>query len=110
MIVSLEEIKSLHETNEKIDKLAEAYYEEFIVLGEDFEFLGWELIHKSDPNYNHYEWGEDEIYKILITYSYIDYNDERCNDYQLISIKVLNGMIEYNEPNSKIFYNGNKIQ
>ena len=40
MIVSLEEIKSFHKTNEKFDKLVRAYYEESIVWGMTMNFLG----------------------------------------------------------------------
>lgn len=108
-MVTLDELKSLHSTNEKIDKLARAYYEEFVVLRDDYEFLKWELIHRSDQNYSHYEWDDGEEYKVLIIYSYLDCYDNRTNDWDLISIDLLNGVIEYNEQNLTIFYNGNKI-
>lgn len=94
LCVTLDELKSFHKTNEKLDKLVRAYYEESIVWGDDYEFLRWELIHRSDQNYNHYKWDRGEEYKVLIIYSYLDHYDCRTNDWELISIDLLNGMIK----------------
>lgn len=69
-MVTLDDIKNYKEIGNKIDNLAKEYYEEFLCCNPTYEYLGWEL---ND---------DDEI---TIIYSYLDYNDERCTDYTILT-------------------------
>ncbi len=92
-MVTLDDITKYKEIGTKIDNLAKEYYEEFIYCNDTYEYLGWEL-------------GDDEI---TIIYSYLDYNDERCNDYVKLTLDELNDdILSSTIPNKdeNVFYRG----
>lgn len=92
-MVTLDDIKNYKEIGTKIDNLAKEYYEEFIYCNDTYEYLGWEL-------------DDDEI---TIIYSYLNYNDERCNGYVRLTLDELNGDILSSTIHTKdenVFYRG----
>lgn len=77
-MVTLDDIKNYKEIGTKIDNLTKQYYEEFIHCNDTYEYLGWEL---------------DDNDEITIIYSYLDYNNERCNDYETLTFDKLCGIL-----------------
>jgi len=71
----LDEIKYYKAIGDKIDVLVKNYYNEVIVCDHTYELLSWELLENNE---------------IMIIYSFIDYNDEICNDDVTITIEELN--------------------
>ncbi len=71
----LDEIKYYKAIGEKIDTLVKNYYNEVIVYNDTCELLSWELLENNE---------------IRITYSFLDYYDERCNDDVTVTIEQLN--------------------
>lgn len=71
----LDEIKYYKAIGDKIDVLVKNYYNEVIVYNDTCELLSWELLENNE---------------IMITYSFLDYYDERCNDYVTVTIEQLN--------------------
>ena len=82
MEITLNEINLYHSIGDKIEALANAYYEEFIYCNRTYEYLGWTL---SKDN------------EITIEYSYYSYNDKREHDEVTLTINELNGDIDYPE-------------
>jgi len=71
----LDEIKYYKAISHKIDVLVKNYYYEVIRCNHTYELLSWRLLENNE---------------IMIIYSFIDYNDEICNDDVTITIEELN--------------------
>lgn len=80
MKITIDEIKTYRELGDKIDKLAKAYYDEFIYCNHTYEYLGWELL---------------ETNEVRIDFSFINRYDERLHDSYTLTIEELNGDIVF---------------